>query len=68
MVGIGVMTFGVLYWAFWRVILPKTFKYKLVPTKENLSDGTVVTVVRNLFTFYNYTSWRLTTYIHPVSS
>lgn len=42
------MVFGVFYWAVWRVVLPKVFKYDLVPTKETLDDGTVVTVVRNL--------------------
>lgn len=37
--------FGILYWALWRVILPKVLKYEPVPVKETLSDGTVVTVV-----------------------
>ncbi|ETW77742.1 amino acid transporter [Heterobasidion irregulare TC 32-1] len=42
LVGIGVLTFGVLYWASWRIILPKVFGYELVPRKEVLEDGTVV--------------------------
>ncbi len=37
--------FGVFYWAMWKIILPKVFGYSAVPTKEVLSDGTVVTVV-----------------------
>lgn len=45
LVGIGVMVLGVFYWAMWRVILPKVFGYELVPRKETLSDGTVVTLV-----------------------
>ncbi|KLO17626.1 amino acid transporter [Schizopora paradoxa] len=45
LVGIAVMLFGVFYWAMWRVILPKVFGYSLVPHKETLSDGTVVTIV-----------------------
>jgi hypothetical protein len=39
------MLAGVLYWAAWRIILPKVFGYELVPRKERLDDGTVVTVV-----------------------
>lgn len=39
------MVFGVLYWAVWRVILPRAFGYELIPEKEVLEDGTVVTVV-----------------------
>ncbi|KAF9239125.1 amino acid transporter [Melanogaster broomeanus] len=44
LVGIGVMVVGVLYWAGWRVLLPKVFGYELVPRKEILEDGTVVTL------------------------
>lgn len=40
------MVFGIVYWAVWRIVLPKVFKYELVPTKAALKDGTVVTVVR----------------------
>ena len=36
---------GVFYWAGWRIVLPKVFGYHLVPKKEVLADGTVVTVV-----------------------
>ncbi|KIJ12536.1 hypothetical protein PAXINDRAFT_117997 [Paxillus involutus ATCC 200175] len=43
LVGIGVLGFGVLYWAAWRIILPKVFGYELVPRKDVLEDGTVVT-------------------------
>ncbi|KAI9570779.1 amino acid transporter [Boletus coccyginus] len=48
LVGIGVMSVGVGYWAVWRVLLPKIFGYELVPHKETLDDGTVVTMVRPL--------------------
>jgi len=43
-VGIGVMVVGLLYWFTWRVLLPVVFRYELVPHKDRLSDGTVVTV------------------------
>jgi len=43
-VGIGVMAFGVLYWAVWKLVLPYVFKFRLVPRKEVLEDGTVVTL------------------------
>ena len=42
------MIFGVLYWFVWRVVFPKVFGYELVPRKEELGDGTVVTVVSQL--------------------
>ncbi|KAF8816854.1 high affinity methionine permease [Phlegmacium glaucopus] len=44
LVGIAIMLIGVLYWAVWRVILPKVFGYELVPNKVVLDDGTVVNV------------------------
>ncbi|KAG2357797.1 amino acid permease-domain-containing protein [Suillus spraguei] len=44
LVGIAIMLAGVLYWAGWRIILPKVFGYEFVPKKETLDDGTVVTV------------------------
>jgi H+/Cl- antiporter ClcA len=47
-VGIGVMAFGVLYWAVWKLVLPYVFKFRLVPRKEVLVDGTVVTLVSRL--------------------
>ncbi|OBZ67883.1 High-affinity methionine permease [Grifola frondosa] len=43
LVGIAVMAFGVLYWAAWRIV-PGWFGYELVPRKETLQDGTVVTL------------------------
>jgi len=43
-IGIVIMILGVIYWGVWRVILPKTFSYKLIPNKEVLNDGTVVNV------------------------
>ena len=47
LVGIGVMALGIIYWAVWRVVLPKIFGYELVPGKVVLDDGTVVNVVRS---------------------
>ncbi|EKM57703.1 uncharacterized protein PHACADRAFT_170914 [Phanerochaete carnosa HHB-10118-sp] len=47
LVGIAVMFAGVLYWAGWRILLPKVFGYELVPRKETLADGTVITRVRH---------------------
>ncbi|KAI0037186.1 amino acid transporter [Vararia minispora EC-137] len=44
LVGIGVMVFGVVYWAAWRVVLPRVLGRELVPRKEVLEDGTVVNV------------------------
>ncbi|KAI9570762.1 amino acid transporter [Boletus coccyginus] len=44
LVGIGVMFVGVGYWACWRILLPKVFRYELIPRKEKLEDGTVVTL------------------------
>ena len=49
LVGIGVLTLGVIYWAVWRVVLPKIFAYDLVPNKVVLDDGTVVNVVGSPF-------------------
>jgi hypothetical protein len=37
--------FGVLYWAIWKLVLPYVFNFRLVPQKEVLKDGTVVTLV-----------------------
>ncbi|KAG1853843.1 amino acid transporter [Suillus tomentosus] len=47
LVGITIMFAGVLYWAVWRIILPKVFGYELVLRKEKLDDGTVVAVFSN---------------------
>lgn len=44
LVGIAVMFAGVLYWAGWRILLPKVFGYELIPRKETLDDGTVITL------------------------
>ncbi|KAH9478195.1 hypothetical protein JR316_0008648 [Psilocybe cubensis] len=33
------MLAGVIYWAVWRVVLPKVFGYELVPRKETLEDA-----------------------------
>jgi hypothetical protein len=49
LVGIGIMFFGVFYWAVWRIVLPKLGNYKLVREKESLEDGTVVTIVGSGF-------------------
>ncbi|OSD05040.1 amino acid transporter [Trametes coccinea BRFM310] len=43
LVGIGVLAFGALYWAAWRLV-PRWFGYEMVERKEALSDGTFVTV------------------------
>lgn len=56
-VGIVVLSLGVVYWAVWRIVLPKVFKYELYPTKETLSDGTVVTVVSQAMLSYD-NGWR----------
>ncbi|KAG2116264.1 amino acid permease-domain-containing protein [Suillus clintonianus] len=45
LVGIALMFAGMFYWVAWRILLPKVFGYELVPRKERLDDGTVVTVV-----------------------
>ncbi|KAJ7069425.1 amino acid transporter [Mycena amicta] len=45
LVGIAIMVLGVLYWAIWRVLLPKVLGYKLEPRKVQLEDGTYVTLV-----------------------
>ena len=42
------MICGIIYWAIWRIVLPKIFGYKLVPTKVVLEDGTFVNIVRLL--------------------
>ncbi|KAH8112502.1 high affinity methionine permease [Phellopilus nigrolimitatus] len=43
-IGISVLIAGIVYWAAWSVVLPRVFRYELVPEKETLSDGTVVIV------------------------
>ncbi|KAJ7149056.1 amino acid transporter [Mycena crocata] len=44
LVGIGIMFLCVVYWAVWRVVLPRVFGYVLAPRKEQLADGTFVTL------------------------
>ncbi|KAI0078613.1 amino acid transporter [Panus rudis PR-1116 ss-1] len=44
LVGIAVMVLGIIFWALWRKLLPRWFGYKLVPRKEVLEDGTVITL------------------------
>ena len=51
------MALGIIYWAVWRVVLPKIFGYELVPNKVVLDDGTVVNVVRSLLSFLLDLSW-----------
>ena len=53
LVAIAIMILGVIFWAVWRVVLPKIFRYELVPKKVVLKEGTVVVVV-NSFLFYNF--------------
>jgi len=43
LVGIAIMVAGVIYWAAWRK-LPSLFGYEFVSRKEQLADGTVVTL------------------------
>ncbi|KAG1788728.1 amino acid transporter [Suillus plorans] len=52
LVGISIILAGGLYWVVWRIVLPKVFGYSLVPRKETLDDGTVVTVV-SVCVFYS---------------
>ncbi|KAH9061837.1 amino acid transporter, partial [Lactarius deliciosus] len=47
LIGILVPLVGVLYWAVWKIVLPYVFGFRLVPRKEVLKDGTVVTLVSN---------------------
>jgi solute carrier family 7 (L-type amino acid transporter), member 9/15 len=52
LIGIAVIVFGALYWTIWQLVLPYVFKFRLVPRKEVLEDGTVVTLVSQLTGFY----------------
>ena len=45
LIGIAVPIVGALYWAAWKLVLPYVFRFRLVPRKEVLKDGTVVTLV-----------------------
>ncbi|KAH8989891.1 amino acid transporter [Lactarius hatsudake] len=44
LIGILVPIVGVLYWAVWKIVLPYVFGFRLVPRKDVLKDGTVVTL------------------------
>jgi len=44
LIGIAIVAVSVIYWAAWRVVLPRLLRVEFVPRKEILSDGTVVTV------------------------
>jgi len=46
LVGIAIMLFGVCYWAVWRLLLPWILGREMKWTKETLSDGTVLNLVR----------------------
>lgn len=39
------MVFAVGVWFVWRVALPRLGHYELVPVREKVWDGTVITVV-----------------------
>ncbi|KAL1979159.1 hypothetical protein VTN96DRAFT_6610 [Rasamsonia emersonii] len=47
-VGIGVLAASVVYWFIWYVAAPWIGGYKLVPTREQLSDGTNLVVYRRV--------------------
>ncbi|KAL9093855.1 MAG: hypothetical protein Q9165_003778 [Trypethelium subeluteriae] len=49
-IGIVVLIGGGVYWAVWRKLLPTLGRYELVPRKESLNDGTVVTVFERVKT------------------
>jgi L-type amino acid transporter 9 len=51
LIGIAIVAVSVIYWAAWRVVLPRLLRVEFVPRKEILSDGTVVTVVSDLLSF-----------------
>ncbi len=51
LIGIAVIVFGVLYWVVWQLVLPYVFRVRLVPRKEVLEDGTVITLVGYLTVF-----------------
>ena len=48
LIGIVVLMSGGIYWAVWKLVLPYVFKFRLVPRKGVLEDGTVVTLVSQL--------------------
>jgi hypothetical protein len=52
LIGIAVVMLGGFYWAVWKLVLPYVFKFRLVPRKEVLQDGTVVILVSRLYDYY----------------
>jgi hypothetical protein len=48
LVGMAILMSGGIYWAVWKLVLPYVFKFRLVPRKEVLEDGTVVILVSQL--------------------
>lgn len=48
LVGMGILLFGALYWAVWRVVVPRVFGFEFLPRKVQLEDGTFYTVVSAL--------------------
>ncbi|KAJ5088895.1 hypothetical protein N7456_012511 [Penicillium angulare] len=47
-IGIVVLILGVVYWAVWRKVLPWIGGYRLVPTHEQLADGTTVVIYKSV--------------------
>ncbi|KAJ6031004.1 hypothetical protein N7540_001736 [Penicillium herquei] len=47
-IGIVILVAGVVYWAFWREIIPRIGGYRLVPEHEVLEDGTTVVVYKSV--------------------
>ncbi|KAI3337062.1 methionine permease [Xylariaceae sp. AK1471] len=44
-VGVGILTFGVIYWLVWTVVLPRLGGYRLEAKEDVLDDGTTITVL-----------------------
>ena len=49
-VGIVILVGGVVYWAIWYEVLPRLGRYRLVPKKNTLADGTIVTTFEHIKT------------------
>lgn len=47
-VGVGVLLFGVFYWAMWAVVLPRLGGYKVVAQREVLEGGAEVVRYRKV--------------------
>lgn len=43
-VGVSILTLGVIYWLFWSIILPRIRRYNLKPTAVEQPDGQTITV------------------------